>query len=104
MDFIPSESAVALSLSCMQLKCFLGTQYLFRVICSTKDTLAPLDLLTRDLPNQVVFYVCRKLHHLKNIRKYNAASYATGRVAYRYRYSRLPVCVYQDQYKEERNK
>jgi hypothetical protein len=55
MDFLP-KSAVASSLSCMQLKCLLGTQHFLKVASSAKNTLALLGLLALDLPNQVVIW------------------------------------------------
>jgi hypothetical protein len=56
MDFLPPESAAAFSLSCMQLKCLLGTQHFLKVASSAKNTLALLGLLALDLPNQVVIW------------------------------------------------
>jgi hypothetical protein len=96
MDFLPSESAVAFSLSCMHLKCLLGTQHFLKVASSSKDTLALLDLLALDLPNQVVCSPCQRLHNMENLRRYNRATYSAGRTCYSYDSLRFPTCVSRD--------
>jgi len=96
MDYLPSESAVAFSLSCMQLKCLLGTQHFLKVASSTKDTLALLNLLALDLPNHIVCYACKRLHNMQNLRRYNSATYSAGSTTYQYDSLRFPACVSQD--------
>jgi len=96
MDYLPSESAVAFSLSCMHLKCLLGTQHFLRVTSSTKDTLALLNLLALDLPNHVVCSACKRLHNMQNLRRYNSATYSAGSTTYQYDSLRFPACVSQD--------
>jgi hypothetical protein len=97
MDYLPSESAVAFSLSCMHLKRLLGTQNFLRVITSTKDTLALLNLLALDLPNQVVCSACKRLHDMQNLQRYNSATYSAGSTIFQYDSLRFPACVSQDQ-------
>jgi hypothetical protein len=84
IDFLLSESAVAFSLSYMHLKCLLGTQHFLKVASSSKDTLALLDLLALDLPNQVVCSPCQRLHNMENLRRYNSATYSAGSTCYNY--------------------
>jgi hypothetical protein len=96
MDYLPSESAVAFSLSCMYLKCLLGTQHFLRVTSSTEDTLALLNLLALDLPNHVVCSACKRLHNMQNLRRYNSATYSAGSTTYQYDSLRFPACVSQD--------
>jgi hypothetical protein len=96
MDYLPSESAVAFSLSCMHLKCLLGTQHFLKVTSSTKDTLALLNLLALDLPNHVVCSACKRLHNMENLRKYNGATYSAGSTSYQYASLRLSACVSHD--------
>jgi hypothetical protein len=96
MDYLPSESAVAFSLSCMHLKRLLGTQNFLRVITSTKDTLALLNLLALDLPNQVVCSACKRLHDMQNLQRYNSATYSAGSTIFQYDSLRFPACVSQD--------
>ena len=93
MDYLPSESAVAFSLSCMHLHYVLGTQHFSRVASSTEDTIALLNLLALDLPNQVVCTACKRLHHMKNLQRYNSTTYGSGSVVNKYRSLRLPACV-----------
>ena len=93
IDFLPSESAVAFSLSCMHLKCLLGTQHFLRVTSSTKDTLALLNLLALDLPKHVVCNSCKRLHNTENLLRYNCMTYRTGSMTDKYRSLRSPaVC------------
>ena len=68
MDYLPLESAVTFFLSCMYLHYVLGTQHFSRVASSTEDTIALLNLLALDLPNQVVCTACKRLHHMKTWR------------------------------------
>jgi hypothetical protein len=96
MDYLPSESAVAFSLSCMHLKRLLGTQHFLRVTSSTEDTLALLNLLALDLPNHVVCSSCKRLHDMQNLRRYNSATYSAGSTTYQYDSLRFPACVSQD--------
>ena len=97
MDYLPSESAVVFCLSCMHLKCLLGTQHFLRVTSSTEDTLVLLNLLALDLPNHVVCSTCKRLHNMQNMRRYNSATYSTGSTTYQYHSLRFPACVSQDQ-------
>jgi hypothetical protein len=96
MDYLPSESAVASSLSCMHLKCLLGTQHFSRVTSSTKNTLALLNLLVLDLPNDVVCSVCTRLHNMENLLRYNCVTYSANSTTSQYNSLRLPACVGQD--------
>ncbi|KAJ8061537.1 hypothetical protein OCU04_009350 [Sclerotinia nivalis] len=100
MDFLPLESAVAFSLSCMHLKRLLGTRHFSRISSSTEETLALLNLLALDLPDQVVCSVCRRLHHMQNLRRYNCMTYGTSRTTDEYTSLRFPACVSQDRKNE----
>jgi F-box domain len=95
LDYLPPESAVAFSLSCMHLKYLLGTQHFLRV-ASTEDTLALLNLLALDLPNHVVCSTCKRLHNMENLRRYNSTTCSAGSTTYQYDSLRFPACVSQD--------
>ena len=90
MGLLPAESAVVFSLSCMHLKCLLGTKHFIELASSPEHTLALLELLALDLPNQVVCSACKRLHDMKNIRRYNSAT------AHQYSSFRFPKCVSRD--------
>ena len=96
MDYLPSESAVAFSLSCLHRKCLLGAQHFLNVASSTKDTLAVLNLLALDLPNYVVCSACKRLHSMQNLQRYNSATYSTRKTSLQYYSSPFPACVSQD--------
>jgi hypothetical protein len=93
MDFLPSESAVAFSLSWMHLKCLLGTQHFLKVASSSKDNLALLDLLALDLPNHVVCSTCRRLHNMENLGRYNMTTYISSHTCYHCNSLCFPACV-----------
>jgi hypothetical protein len=96
IDYLPSESAVAFSLSCMYLKCLLGTQHFLRVTSSTKNTLTLLNLLALNLPNHIVCSAYKRLHNMQNLRRYNSATYSAGNTTYQYDSLRFPACVSQN--------
>ena len=96
MDYLPAESAVAFSLSCMHLKRLSGTRHFLRAISSTEDTLALLNLLALDLPNHIVCSACKRLHDMHYLRRYNDANYSAGSTTYQDNSLRLPACVSQD--------
>ncbi|KAF7854700.1 hypothetical protein EAF04_010269 [Stromatinia cepivora] len=100
MEFLPLESAVAFSISCMHLKRLLGTQHFSRIASSTEETLALLNLLALDLPDQVVCSVCKRLHHMQNLLRYNSMTYGTGRTTDEYISLRFPACVSRDRKNE----
>jgi len=74
----------------MHLKCLLGTKHFIELASSPEHTLALLELLALDLPNQVVCSACKRLHDMKNIRRYNSAT------AHQYSSFRFPKCVSRD--------
>jgi hypothetical protein len=95
MDYLPSVSAVAFSLSCMHLKHSLGTDHFAKVSSSDEDTIALLTLLAMDLPDHIVCFPCKRLHSIKNFDRYNSSTYST---TWRLHTSlSLPACVIQDQ-------
>jgi hypothetical protein len=96
MNYLPPESAVAFSISCMHLKYLLGTQHFSRVTSSTEDTVALLNLLALDLPNHVVCFACKRLHKMQNLLRYNSATYGAGSTTHQYDSLRFPACVSQD--------
>ncbi len=96
IDYLPLEAAAAFSLSCMYLKRLLGTQHLLRVSSSTKGTLALLNLLALDLPDQVACSTCNRLHTIQNLRRYNNATYTAISITNRYYFLRTPACTEQD--------
>lgn len=98
-DFLPPESAVAFTISCMHLKCLLGTQNFLRVTPSIEDTLALLNLLALDLPDHVVCSACKRLHDMQNLRRYNSVTYSAESTTHRYDSLRFPECVSQDRRK-----
>ena len=59
MDYLPSVSAVAFSVSCMHLKCSLGTGHFAKVSSSGEDTFALLALLAIDLPDHIVCFFAK---------------------------------------------
>lgn len=71
------------------LKYSFGTQYLPQINSSTKDTLALLNLLALDLPNDVVCSPCRRLHKMENLPRYNSETYIAGRTIGQYHSLRL---------------
>jgi hypothetical protein len=95
-DYLPLESAVAFSLSCTHLKDVLGTQHFLKVAYSTENLVTLLNLLALDLRNYVACSPCRKLHNMKNIRRYNITRYNGCSPSYEYHILRLPACVAQD--------
>ena len=65
-DYLPTPSAAAFSICCMQIKRLVGDQCLEDVARQRPaDTLEFLDLLALDLPDQVICYACHKLHEIK---------------------------------------
>ena len=97
VDYLPPESALVFSLSCMQIKRLLGTQHFKKIIFSTKRMLALQNLLALDRPNHVVCSACKCLHNMKNLRRYSRGTYIVGNVIPRYKCSRIPACVQQDE-------
>ncbi|KUJ12494.1 uncharacterized protein LY89DRAFT_722097 [Mollisia scopiformis] len=73
---LPLASAVSFSLSCRHVYLLLGTQYLENLATATCDheRLVFLNLLECDLPSQIVCTPCRKLHEIKNAKKYMEGS------------------------------
>ena len=67
---LPIVSAVSLSLSCRHIHFLIGTQYIQNLATLSHETLAFLNLIERDLPNQIVCNSCKKLHRMQDARKY----------------------------------
>lgn len=76
--------------SCMHLKCLLGTRHFSELTSSTEDTIALLSLLALDVPDHVVCSPCKRLHSMKNLRRYNSCT------AYQYADLPFPACVTED--------
>jgi hypothetical protein len=64
MDYLPASSATSFSLSCLQLQHRIGNRHIKNLSGSTEDTVKFLNLLERDLPDQIVCYACNKLHKI----------------------------------------
>ncbi|TVY83237.1 hypothetical protein LSUE1_G001187 [Lachnellula suecica] len=69
-DALPNEAAASFSLSCRHIYLLVGPQYLARLASSKSKTLSFLELLERDLPDQIVCHPCCKLHKTKDAEKY----------------------------------
>jgi len=67
---LPVASAASFSLSCRQIYLLTGTQYVENLATSDHETLVFLKLVEHDLQNQIVCNSCRKLHKIKDARKY----------------------------------
>lgn len=67
---LPTISAASFSLSCRYIYFSIGNQHLKNLATSHQETLVFLNLLEQDLQNQIVCYPCRKLHKIKDARKY----------------------------------
>ena len=98
MDYLPTESAVAFSLTCNHLKHLLGTRYFLKLNSSTKDTLALLHLLALDLPNHIACSPCGRLHSMENLLRYCSVTYTADSRIHKYDSLHLPVCVSKHRY------
>lgn len=120
ITFLPPESAAALSLTCSDFKALFGAEYYEKVntppntklvfrnllafgtenyqkISSSRHTkLAFLNLLAIDLPHQIVCAPCGRLHHMKNLLRYNPETYRFGSRTWRHQASQRPACVQRD--------
>ncbi|PMD54134.1 uncharacterized protein K444DRAFT_539965 [Hyaloscypha bicolor E] len=67
---LPVASAASFSLSCRHILLLIGTQYLENLATSSHETLVFLKLVEHDLQDQIACNSCRKLHRIKNARKY----------------------------------
>ncbi|KAH9207598.1 hypothetical protein DL95DRAFT_482652 [Leptodontidium sp. 2 PMI_412] len=67
---LPIASAASFSLSCRQILHLIGTRYLENLATSSNETLVFLNLIEHDLRNQIICNSCRKLHRMKDARKY----------------------------------
>jgi hypothetical protein len=88
VEYLPPESAVALSLACQGFKRRLATQQVSKSLSSMEKN-ALLNILARDLPDTVACAPCQRLHKVQNMRRYNVIPYMGGRVP-------IPCCVYED--------
>lgn len=67
---LPIVSAVSFSLSCRHIHFLIGTQYLQNLATLPHETLLFLNLIERDILNQIVCNSCKKLHRMQDARKY----------------------------------
>jgi hypothetical protein len=70
VDYLPASSAASFSLSCLQIERLIGDQCIKSLADSFRNTSAFLNLLERDLPDQVACSSCNKLHKMENARRY----------------------------------
>ncbi|CZT11217.1 uncharacterized protein RCO7_15123 [Rhynchosporium graminicola] len=74
MEFLPSESTIALSLTCKHyLRCFFE-KCLAKMLSST-DKVALLELLAIDLRDQIACSACVRLQKFENVRRYRDSTY-----------------------------
>ncbi|KAF7890626.1 hypothetical protein EAF00_008941 [Botryotinia globosa] len=96
MGFLPLESAVIFSLTCLQLKEKLGSEYFSRIASSNEHTLPLLNLIVLDLPNCVACSACNRLHNMENLLRYSCITYSAGNTTRQYDWLRFPACVSED--------
>jgi hypothetical protein len=89
IEYLPAPSAAAFSISCMQIKRLIGDPYLRNLAGRPANTLAFLDILALDLPDQVVCSSCQKLHKMENAARYISMTRQGGPA---------PECLSDDQY------
>jgi hypothetical protein len=74
IDHLPASSAASFSVSCLQIQHRIGNRYIKNLsgssLRSTEDTVEFLNLLKRDLPDQIACSACKKLHKIKHARRY----------------------------------
>ncbi|KAM0130015.1 hypothetical protein ACHAP3_007486 [Botrytis cinerea] len=95
-SYLPIESAVVFSLSCLHLKTRLGSRYFLEVTSSTEHTLALLNLIVLDLPDCVACPFCNRLHNMENLLRYSSMTYSAGSTICRYHALPFPACVSYD--------
>ena len=67
---LPPSSAVAFSLSCMQLARLLGGRHLVDLASNAAETAIFIHLLARDLQDEVGCSACLRLHKIQNVARY----------------------------------
>jgi hypothetical protein len=87
IDFLSASSAASFSLSCLQIQHRIGNRYIKSLSVSTEDTVEFLNLLERDLPDQIACSACKKFHKIKHARRYMERSP---------RWRQRPACVLRD--------
>lgn len=70
VSYLPQPSGIALSLACKHLRSSFGENYHTLQNPSYDDKYELLELLARDLPDQVACAICRGLHTMKNFNTY----------------------------------
>jgi hypothetical protein len=89
IDHLPASSAASFSLSCLQIQHRIGNWYIQNLSGSTEDTVEFLNLLERDMQDQIGCSACKKLHKIKHARRYMENSL-------RPRWRQRPACVLRD--------
>ncbi|CZT10498.1 uncharacterized protein RAG0_14948 [Rhynchosporium agropyri] len=69
-NVLPVSSAASFTLSCRQINHLVGTRYFEDLASSFDETLVFLNLIERDLQDYIVCKSCRKLHRIRDARKY----------------------------------
>jgi hypothetical protein len=95
-DFLPTESAAALSLCCKGLQNTLGNRRLSKIRTSQEDNGALLELLAVDMPNKVACSYCGKLHDIGDTERFAGPFYTSPNEDSDQPSKRLPKCVLQD--------
>lgn len=95
MNSLPPESVAALSLTCTNFKNLFGPENYQKVNSCQKQDRFPVPSRSRVAkPNCCV--PCRRLHNIKNVLRYNHATYAHGIAMWRHRVPCVPACVRRD--------
>ncbi|TEY35161.1 hypothetical protein BOTCAL_0602g00030 [Botryotinia calthae] len=102
MSYLPIESAVVFSISCLHLKTRLGSRYFLEVASSTEHTLALLNLIVLDLPDCVACPACNRLHNMENLLRYCSTTYNSGSTTRQYDALPFPACVSYDRDRSSR--
>jgi hypothetical protein len=94
VDYLPSESAAAFSLSCKEYKRLFGAQHFSAVASFPESTFALLRLLAIDIPDQIACYPYLRLHSVGNLTRYTGSICTFNGAALPPK--ALPACVVMD--------
>jgi hypothetical protein len=76
LDQIPPSSATAFTFSCKHIYRLLGNKYSSILSDNSGETLAYLQLLDKDLPDQIVCRPCGRLHKMASVEWYANCAYS----------------------------
>jgi hypothetical protein len=89
IDYLSASSAASFSLSCLQIQHRIGNHSIKNLSGSIEDTVEFLNLLERDMQDQIACSACKKLHKIKHARRYMEN-------ILRPRWRQRPACVLRD--------